>query len=277
MRYLPALVTVLSLALLAACGGDDDDARSEPQGSARGGTAVGANSGSIALQAFTTGLETDSDASAAIAEGITVTGYGDATDVPTGATIRLEIGDDGFFSGSSSPLLELIDPEEVQPLVDLIEEQGVNDEDITVNTLSQSQFGYGASATITFPWSGVDGLNELVDELADGTRQETEYDLIAFNVLFTVDDCEQLEEAAQEAAIEDARQRAGRLAELGGLDLGDIVAIADAGSFTSLYGLPQGCAAFEDVAAIDLFGANPGNSPEQVEIDSTLTVTFAAD
>jgi len=84
-----------------------------------------------------------------------------------------------------------------------------------------------------------------------------------------------MEEQAWSAAIEDARRRAERLADLAGLELGDIISISEAASAASIYGGPTGCAALEELPSFDFTSSVGNNSASEVEIDVSLQVTFA--
>jgi len=273
------------LAVSVACGssdGPDDDNRA--QGSARGANNLITDGGgqSLVRSVAPPGMSEDLQQPTVTSEGITVTGYGKATEQPNAASIQLTIsGSDPFSSGfSSSPgfNISFIEPEELEPIVAALKAKGVPGDSIDVNTFAQDTFGTGqGAAAITFDWPKTDGITQLAEDLEELVADETEYMLSGFQVLFTVKDCESLEEQAQEVAIDDARKRAERLAGLADLNLGDISGIAEGGGALAIYGLPQGCASIDELNPYFGTAANPRNSPDEVTIESTLTVTFAAE
>jgi uncharacterized protein YggE len=278
MRSIGFAATALVILVLSACGGGDGDAR-PPEGSARGPSGLSANGvGSVLVGAPDLGVALGAEpALQGSRDGVTVSGYGEASATPTGASIRLSISaGDAFFSSSDSFNIEFIEAEELEPVVDAIKAQGVDEDDISVNAFAQSQYGYGGAAEITFQWPKPDGISELAGEIQDAVRRETDYSLAGFQVLFTVDDCEALETEAQEAALEDAREKAERLGKLAGLEVGDITGVMEGGGLASIYGLEGGCATLEQFPT-DFFSSSLSNSASEVTIDATLSVTFAAE
>lgn len=207
-------------------------------------------------------------------------GYGTATAQPSGASVQLTIsGGDPFSSGSFPGFnISFIERVELEPIVEALKTKGVPGDSIDVNTFAQDSFGTGqGAAAITFDWPETDGVTQLAEDLEDLVADETEYTLSGFQVLFTVKDCESLEEQAQEVALVDARKRAERLANLADLPLGDIRGIAEGGGVFALYGLPQGCASIDELNPLLSGTLNPHNSPDEVRIDYTLAVTFATE
>ena len=284
MRF-AVFATSFLLAVSVACGsGDRSDDEERAQGSARGANnLIAAGDGqSLVRMVAPSGMSGNLQQPTVTSEGITVTGYGTATERPDAASIQLTIsGSDPFSSGVGSfPgfSISFIEPQELEPIVEALKAKGVSGESIDVNTFGQDQFGTGQGAAIvTFEWPKTDGVTKLADELKDLVADETDYVLSGFRVLFTVEDCESLEERAQDAAIDDARKRAERLAGLADLNLGDISGIAEGGGALAIYGLPQGCASIDELNPYFGTASNPHNSPDDVRIEFTLTVTFAAE
>ncbi len=86
-----------------------------------------------------------------------------------------------------------------------------------------------------------------------------------WGVSFTIEDQTALEDQARTKAIEDAQKRAGELAKLEGVQLGQILQMTENGSYGPVYG--GGGYAKES-------GAGPF-SPGEVEVSSQVQVTFA--
>jgi len=281
MRFALVTAAAFILAVTAACGtsdGTNHDGR--PQGSARGANSLVSND--IVSTGFG-GLVSDTGENlqqTITSDGVTVAGYGTATAQPSGASVQLTISAGDPFSSGSYPgfNISFIEVTELEPIVEALKATGVQGDSIDVNSFAQDSFGTGqGAATITFDWSETDGVTQLAEDLADIVSDETKYTLSGFQVLFTVDDCESLEEQAQETALADARKRAERLASLAGLPLGDIRGIAEGGGVLALYGVPQGCASIDELNPLLSGSLNPHNSPDEVRIDYTLTVTFAVE
>lgn len=279
-RPLLLAVATIAFVLVAACGGAGDD-KPRPSPGADDSIQLGDSSSTsfIAGGGFTDTATGANLTNASVSlPGITVIGYGDATAMPDEAIIRLTVGQGefGVFSGSDSPRLELIDEAELHPVIEALKKQGVDENTISVNTLVNTPYGFGGgSAQITFRWSKPEDLKSIFDVAEDSVRQDTSQGLQNIEVLFTVKECEPMEEQAWAAAIEDARKRAERLADLAGLELGEIVSISEAASAASIYGVPSGCAALEELPSFDFTSSSGNNSASEVEVDASLQVTFA--
>jgi len=213
--------------------------------------------------------------------GITVIGYGDATAKPDAAIIRITAGAGSGaigFGSSETFRLELIDEAEVQPVVDALKEKGVAADDINVTTSTGGQFSpfEGGAVQITFRWGNPEDLRSVLDLAENTLRQKTQHELQNVEVLYTITDCEPLEDKAVETALQNARQRAERLAELSGAELGGITAIAESPA-ASIYGFPvqSGCDAVQELPPLDFGSAPSSNSASELEVDATLQVTFA--
>jgi uncharacterized protein YggE len=91
-----------------------------------------------------------------------------------------------------------------------------------------------------------------------------------YGVSFSVDDTAVLEAQAREAAIADARARAQSLADLAGVELGDIQMITEVVGSSSMPIIARGGfnMAVEESAA-------PGISPGQLDFHTQIQVTFA--
>jgi uncharacterized protein YggE len=278
MRFTTFAAMAFVIIALSACNGSDPDS-DPPEGSARGPSGLSGNS---AIARYVGDLDLGAGVGngpslQGFGDGITVTGYGEASAPPTGATIRLTISTGDPFIGSDSFNIDFIEADDLEPVVDAIKAQGVDEDDISVNAFAQSQFGYGqGAAEVTFQWPRPDGVTELAEEIQNVIRRETDYALASFQILYTVSDCESLETKAQEGALEDARRKAVRLGDLAVLHVEDIKGIVEGGGLASIYGLQSGCASLKQFPA-DFFSAGLNNSATEVTIDATLSVTFGTE
>ncbi len=218
-----------SLALgAAACGGGDPDIAVEKGVQVAGGGGLefaeaGAEpAAGDALTLFQQGVTT----------GITGQGFGSATVTADAATIQVfverffdepfpeplppfeeEPFEEPFRDGFHEP--EPFTEDDLQPIVDAFIEEGVSEDDIEVviSPAGGGKFGPPVTAQVrakvTNPEGKLEALVEAAREAADTVEGVSFFDV---SVLYAVDDCGPLEEAALEAAIEDAEERAQRLA-----------------------------------------------------------------
>ena len=279
-RRFVLVVCALTSFLALACSGDH---YVSPKPSATEDSSIQLDGSSSSFRAGTsidtvTGAGGNALTGSSSLPGLTVVGYGDATAKPDEAIVRLTIGQGEVgFSTSDSPRLQLIDEAELKPVTEALKKQGIDDKTIEVNTLVSSPYGLGqGSAQITFRWGKPDDMKSILDLAGNTVRQNTNQGLQNITVLFTVKDCEPLEQQSWSAALDDAKNRAERLAKIAGLQLGNIVAISESPGPASLYGVASGCAALEELPATDLASASfSKNSATQVEVDTSLQVTFA--
>jgi uncharacterized protein YggE len=235
----------------AACGGGDDTTQGEgssPEVSVQRGAGLAAIPALDAAQAASGALP-----------GITVIGSAQAKTEPDGAIVRLTVGADEFGA---------IGPGGVE---------GVAEDDIFVDTFVSGSYGpYGiGAAQITFHWSSPRDLKSVLDVAQAAVRRETDYQIQSLETIFTIEDCQSLEEQARSAALDDVRERAQDLAELADLTLAGITAISEVPSFTFAGGVPGGCAALQQLPPFESFSSSEGNSPSEVTVTVNLQVTFA--
>ena len=276
MARLSLAVLLTACLLAAACGGDGDNKPSSPK--TDDSVQLEGSSSSLGFVDTGTGVGANAANASGSLPGITVIGYGDATAKPEEVMIRLTIGQGEFggFSSADTVRLQIIDKAELQPVIEALKKEGVDEGSISTNTLVNSPYGFGGgSAQISFRWNKPDNLKSLFDVAEDTVRQETDHGLQNVEVLFTVKDCQPLEEKAWSAALEDSRRRAERLADLAGLELGNVVAISEAASPASIYGAASGCAALKELPSLDFASSSGTNSASEVEVDVSLQLTFA--
>lgn len=207
--------------------------------------------------------------------GITVVGLGQVEVKPDVAVVRLTVGSGSSFSGSDETV-ELIDEEELEPVVEALVDAGAPEDDIYVNTLSTPYGLSENSALITFKWPKPQEVKEILRTAQDAIRKQTKYNLRGVAVTFGRDKCQGPEEEAMDAALVDARERAEKLAALSDAKLGNLIAVSEAGSGGYLAAFaPQRCGV-DDQLIPGLFEYQAANgTADEVTVMTTLEVTFA--
>jgi uncharacterized protein YggE len=92
---------------------------------------------------------------------------------------------------------------------------------------SQGLYGGQGAAQISFTLAHPDDVDKVLAAAQEAVRKQTNYDLQAANVVFSLSDCPSVELKAWKAALADAAVRAQRLADLSGVKLGQILAVSE--------------------------------------------------
>ncbi len=283
-----------------ACGGGGPDITVEKGVQVTGGLSIeGAGGGGLAFAeagAEPAGGDAFTLFQQGVTTGITGQGFGSATIAADSATIQVfverffeepfpdppppfegEPFEEPFRDGfpESEPFTE----EDLQPIIDAFIEQGVSRDDIelVISPAGGGKFGPPGTAQVrarvTDPEGKLEPLVEAAREAADTIDGVSFLDV---SVLYAVDDCGPLEQAALEAAIEDAEERAQLLADALDKRLGDLVFATE--SVFSAFG-PSPCDpsvfGFDE---FEFFGGepfDPSRQPVEVQVASTVTLTFA--
>ncbi len=203
------------------------------------------------------------------ANTITVTGFGQASGSPDVAHIQLGIDliseDLGEAVAQASAGME--------PLIEAIRQVGVAAEDIQTtnfNVWAEDRYDperggptgervYHVSNAVRVTVRGIDQLQAVIDA-AIGAGANNIYGLS-----FDMEDPAALEEEARLQAIEDARQRAGQIAEAIGATLGDPIIVEETG----------GVAPFPEAAMVGMGGGGGGIQEGQLSVSVQLDVTFS--
>jgi uncharacterized protein YggE len=209
----------------------------------------------------------------AVANTITVIGQGEAQGQPDQAhvTVGVEI---------SRPTVEEATNQNattIEQIMTALDEMGIAAEDIQTSNYglwaeqrydeeegTQSISGYHVTNQVNVT---IRNINNVGDVLAAVTNAGANS---IYGVSFSVDDTAVLEAQAREAAIADARARAQSLADLAGVELGDIRMITEVVGSSSMPIIARGGfnMAVEESAA-------PGISPGQLDFHTQIQVTFA--
>jgi uncharacterized protein YggE len=284
-------VANLSSGQSAATGGDDT---ALPESAGLSGSAAHVADGSgnrPASIGYAGGKGGDSisaqQASPTANTGITVQGYGSATADADSAIVEFGFGSNGY--GGVKPLpypeggsdiqpsgtAEPITGETLQPVIDALVGAGVSAEDIEL--LSQSYYydAYYSSATLRATINNIDIVDAAV-EAAQAAAKDVEGSFLqGTNVNYTLQNCETLEHAAVQAAVEDAGDRAAVLADVLNVTLGSVSGASD----YSWYNYGTGCGS-------DSYSPYPiaytpwrigGSADGTVQVVSNISVTYAFD
>jgi uncharacterized protein YggE len=280
-RYVPFAVGAI-LVLAVACGGGDepDGEEASSQESASENVLLGTDSVQAdGLASYGTIQGVPSALASGTLPGVTAVGTGEATAKPDGAMVRFTIGSDAAFYGTGAPTFDFVKEEDLQPVVEALQDEGVSKDDISVGTFAQGMYDpySGGAAQITFLWPRPAEMETVLEAAQEAIRRETDYSLQGLEVMFTLSKskCEPAEEKAEKAALEDARQQAERLAGMADLSLGDVIAISEAPSLIDYYGGVSGCDALGGFQTYDYIPVTGAGSPSEVTVSVSLQITFA--
>lgn len=214
--------------------------------------------------------------------GITVNGYGSATADADSAIVEFSFSSTG--SGGIEPYpaygirpdgssAEPITRETLQPVIDALVAAGVSADDIEVLGNSYYYDYYSSYATLRATiknLGSLDGAVEAAQSAADGIDSIF---LNNTNVMYTLQNCEALERAAAQAAVEDAADRAAVLADVLDVTLGDVAGASD----YSWYNSGTGCGSdYYSPWPIAYSVWRPGTSADgTVQVVSNISVTYA--
>ncbi|MCB9422760.1 MAG: SIMPL domain-containing protein [Ardenticatenaceae bacterium] len=202
--------------------------------------------------------------------GVTVVGQGEAYGQPDQA--QVQVGVETFASEVSQATSE--NEATVQAIMDALTAQGIDAKDIQTTNYNlwaeqnssdqgpQGIAGYHVNNQVNVT---IRDINKVGDVLAAATGAGANS---IYGISFSVADPAALEEQARAAAVADARSRAAALAELGGVQLGDVQIISEVISQPINYPMGLGGGyAMEQAAA-------PSISPGQLSYTIQVQVTF---
>lgn len=202
---------------------------------------------------------------------VSVTGVGEASGVPDQAqvTAGVQILADTVLEATRE------NQSIVEKIMAALEEQGIPEERIQTSNYSiwaeqeyreprQNRIsGYFVANVVTIR---IDEVGKVGDVLAAVTNAGANS---IHGIQFGVKDTAALEQEAREAAMADARTRAGALAKLAGVQLGEVLSIST--SYGAGPPRPMVARSFEMADA----AAAPGISPGQQSVDVQVHVSFA--
>lgn len=203
--------------------------------------------------------------------GITVVGQGEAFGQPDQA--RVQIGVETF----AEEVAEATAANEtgVQSIMDALEELGIEDADIQTSNYNlwaeqprgdeggQGIAGYRVMNQVTVTIRDIDQVGAVIGAVTEAGANSIH------GVSFSVADPAGLEADARADAIENAREKAQSLAELSGVELGEVISVSE------VIGQP-GVPMMEGFGGRDMVtDSAPGISPGELSYGVQVQVTFA--
>jgi uncharacterized protein len=202
--------------------------------------------------------------------GITVSGQGEATGVPDLATVNLgvEASQDTVQAAREDAAAAM------NQVIAVLQDRGIEERDIQTSSFNiyprydqngQNITGFQVSNQITVKVRDLNALGSIIDEVVTAGGDLTRFQ----DVSFSIENPKPLEEQVRAAAVADLTAKANQLANLTGVQLGQLVSISESVSFP--YPVPFAEKAF---AGQDAASATPV-VPGEVQVMVTLNATFA--
>jgi hypothetical protein len=203
--------------------------------------------------------------------GITVIGQGEAFGQPDQA--QVQVGVETFAPEVSQATSE--NEAAIQAIMDALTAQGIDAKDIQTTNYNlwaeqiygdqgpEGIAGYRVNNQVNVTIRDIDKVGDVLTAVTEAGANSI------YGVYFSVADPAALEDEARAAAVADARERAASLAELGGVQLGDVQIISEV--IGQAMPMPMGLGggfAMEQAAA-------PSISPGQLSYNVQVQVTFA--
>ncbi len=203
--------------------------------------------------------------------GISVSGHGEVLIKPDMAEINLGVSvlDETVVAARDRAAASM------DKIIASLKANGIQDEDIQTTGFSiQPEYDYSSNSpvlkgyrvlnTVSAKVRAIDSAGKAIDDAVTAGGNDTVVNMISF----TVSDDKAAIRQARERAMADAREKAGQLATLASVTLGDPMAISESGGFMPppmFYGVKGG-----EFAAADSTAILPG----QLTVSVDVTVTY---
>jgi uncharacterized protein YggE len=206
--------------------------------------------------------------------GIVVTGFGTATAPATAAAVQVVIGPDFYGMGPPATLTDT----KIAPIVDAVVAAGVARAEIeVVIPATTSQFsGPGAPGSAMLRFAIADPTDAQMNDLAQAlykSATDAHLGIQHIGVRYDAADCASLLQAATDAAVADARERAERVASSLGVEVGALIQAMDSG----FYGTGTESCGSPAMAGYGPYGPGidaPFDPSAPVEASATVQVTL---
>jgi uncharacterized protein YggE len=216
-------------------------------------------------------VESTGAASEGAPSGIAVSGTGKITGAPDTLTISFGV------TVVADTVAEAVSTaaDSAEAVISALEAAGIAEEDIQTANYSifpqydyrndsQALVGYQVNNTVTAKVRDLDAAGTIIDNVAAAGGDT----VTVSGVSFSIEDNEQLVEAARAGAWEDARAKAEQLAQLAGVTLGSPTSIVE--TFSS----PPVPYAFEEAARLTAADSVTPISPGTQQVAVTLSVEY---
>jgi uncharacterized protein YggE len=167
---------------------------------------------------------------------ITVLGYGEAVSVADTVLVRLPVPAPTYYGPTGNPEFKAVDEENMQFIVDALVENGISATEITTNTNTWSIYTGAPASEVRFTYSEPANLTTFLTAVQETLEVHRGPALPAPTTSFGVEDCIELETEAWQVALDNARQRAERVAAHIDAELGRLVAVTELEPTISTYG-----------------------------------------
>lgn len=207
---------------------------------------------------------------------ISVTGQGEASGKPDLAEINAGVQTFADTVIDASRQNQAV----LERIFDALEQQDIADEDIQTSNYSiwaeqdysrngepgkERITGFRVSNLVHIKVRDIAKVGEVLAAVTDAGANSIN------GIQFTVQDTDELEKQAREAAMADARARAASLASLAGVELGEVVSL----SMSSAPDYPRPYAASRAMEMADAGAPIPGIAPGQQSVTVTIHASFA--
>lgn len=206
-------------------------------------------------------------------EGVWVSGQGKISVVPDIATLYLGVeAQADTVAEAQSQAMEAMDA-----VMDALAANGVADDDIQTQYFSIDQvtrwnddepvvIGYRVTNMVTAKVRDMEAVGTVIDAVAEAGG---DYIRVS-NIAFSVDDPTAYYAEARDEAMADAKAKAGQLAELAGVELGNPTYIAEGSVYT-----PVDYRGLDMAASVILETASLSISPGELELTLSVQVAYA--
>lgn len=201
---------------------------------------------------------------------IQVSGNGEVSVQPDRARVRLGVETE---SESAQDALQL-NNEQMSSVIETLLQADIEESDIQSDVLrleamyesgedmnSRTLTGYRASNIVLVTVRDLDNLGDLLDEAVAAGGNSLQ------GIQFEVSDQAQFEQAAREAAMSNAQNKAEQLAELAGVELGDVRTIIETG-----FSAPIVASAVREEALVAGVPVQPGSQTIQASVQVTWEI-----
>ena len=204
-----------------------------------------------------------------VSRHITVVGIGEVSLVPDVANINL--GTEASAETVSEAKAEV--DRQIEAVLTALRELGIADKDIQTSSYNiylerepvpvmregeaNTQTRYHVSNTLQVTIRDIDIVGEVLDAVVEAGANQV------YGVHFTVDD-EEWQSKARAEAVANARVRAAELAELSGVELGDVLTVSEV-----IGASPVPMVAYERAAS------GGGMAPGELQLSTQVQITFA--